>query len=664
MNKKSFLRYTALCLLSLYVSPVCKAQRSAAFQKLKSVPETYQLLPVGTVKPKGWLRQQIADNLAGFVGNLDRLVPALVVRDDIYGKDRLSRKVKSKDVGAISDGGEWEVQFLWWNSETQSNWWDGYIRSAILAGDKEHLARIEQYVQRILSTQDADGYLGIYDKELRYTFDKENGELWAKAALLRGLLAWYEYKKDPRVFSAIERAVQNVMDHYPINASRPFYSVNPYVGGLSHGLTFTDVLDNLYRLTGKVKYRDYALFLYKDFSIQKLNEDAQLAKLLDTTILFQSHGVHTYEHLRSLTAAYYASGNPGLKKALDNFLNRLPQYTTPSGAPVGDEWIGGRKADATHRGYEYCSLHELMHGYVDQLVRSGKGSFGDKAELLFFNAAQGARHPHHSAIAYLKSDNSFYMMGGLNGDTSNKKQTRFKYSPVHQDAAVCCVPNAGRIAPYYVQHMWMKDAHGLVAALLGPSEVTTTLKGQPVTITEDTYYPFRNSVTFKISVKQPTAFALRIRKPSWTKAVQLNHPYIVQGDYLVINKTWRNGDVVTLDLATDVAIKQDDKGDHYYTYGSLVFALPIASKETITRSHPLPGFHDYHYEPVSLEPRSFAPEARPEIVLNDANMDADIQNSIALKTELTNKVKGNKEEVTLIPIGATILRQVTFIPKP
>jgi len=50
--------------------------------------------------------------------------------------------------------------------------------------------RIENYVKRILATQDKDGYLGIYDKELRCKFNNENVELWAKTTLLRGLLAW------------------------------------------------------------------------------------------------------------------------------------------------------------------------------------------------------------------------------------------------------------------------------------------------------------------------------------------------------------------------------------------------------------------------------------------------------------------------------------------
>ena len=49
------------------------------------------------------------------------------------------------------------------------------------------------------------------------------------------------------------------------------------------------------------------------------------------------------------------------------------------------------------------------------------------------------------------------MLGTKNGEIEpNRKQTRYKYSPAHQDVAVCCNPNAGRISPYFVQNSWMK----------------------------------------------------------------------------------------------------------------------------------------------------------------------------------------------------------------
>ena len=308
INGCAFLIYA---LANFIFSQSTYAQQSIdkPYEKVTPISETFQALPFSSIKPKGWLKEEIEKDLNGFTGHLDSLVPALVIDDDIYDKDRLSKKIKSKDVGAKADAGDWQVQFLWWNSETQSNWGDGYIRSAILVNNKDHLARIKRYINKILATQDADGYLGIYDKELRYKFNNENGELWSKTTLLRGLLAWYEYTKDKRVLTAIERAVQNVMDNYPENKSHPFYSIQPNDGGLTHGLVFTDVLENLYRVTKNEKYRDYCLFLYRDFSTEVLNEDAQYNKLIDPDYKLKGHGVHTYEHLRAVAAAYYASGN-------------------------------------------------------------------------------------------------------------------------------------------------------------------------------------------------------------------------------------------------------------------------------------------------------------------------------------------------------------------
>ena len=269
-----------LLLPSLYVVAQTMYKPSD-LQKLQPLEAHFTPLRLGEVLPKGWLLAEVRKSLAGSIGHLDSLVPKLTAEDDIYGTNRLTRHVAAKDVGALSDGGAADIQFLWWNSETQSNWRDAYIRSAVLADDAAHLEQVRAYVAHILRTQDTEGYLGIYDSDMRYRFDKENGELWSKTTLLRGLLAWYEYLNDPAILTAIERAVQDVMTHYPLDASHPFASTNPDVGGTSHGLMFTDVLETLYTLTHKEQYRDYALFLYRDFSAQTLNEDAQYAKLSD-----------------------------------------------------------------------------------------------------------------------------------------------------------------------------------------------------------------------------------------------------------------------------------------------------------------------------------------------------------------------------------------------
>lgn len=648
MKKTSQLLVLSLAFtLSCTRNEVSKGPASP-FDKIAAIEETFKVLPINEIKPQGWLREQLRENVEGFTGNLDQLVPDLIIKDDIYGTDRLTKKVKSKDVGALGEAGDWQVQFLWWNSETQSNWRDGYIRTAILLNDTAHLERLEQYVNKILSTQDSDGYIGIYDEELRYKFNNENGELWAKSSLLRGLLAWYEYKQDRKLLDAIERAAKNVMENYPAGSSHPFQSKQPNVGGTSHGLTITDVFESLFRITGNSAYRDYCIFLYKDFSEQVLNEDAQYKKLVNDTLALSGHGVHTYEHLRSLAAAYYASGNPELKTAIDKFLDKINVETSASGGGVGDEWIGGKKADATSRGYEYCSLHELMHSYIELFVKSGEHIYADLAEKIFFNAAQGARHPEESCIAYLKSDNSYAMTGGLNGDASNEKQTRYKYSPVHQDAAVCCVPNAGRITPYYVTSMWMKNDHAIVASLLGPGEVTTNIGDQKITIVEETKYPFENSIQFKVTGEG--TFDLLIRKPSWVKNFTLSEAYQDQKGFIVIHKNWTGTQNVKVEFLPEVEVRRDINNEVYFTYGALVLAKPLQAVEEKSKAHPLPGFFDLKYKTTGA---LVVHEYCAEPVAKDAD-------KLVFQTEMINPATKQKEPVTLIPLGETILRQVTF----
>jgi hypothetical protein len=210
--------------------------------------------------------EQMQKDVNGFVGNLDQLVPDLI-NDPIYGSGRLQKNSRAKELGNLKEGdSEGNEQYMWWNSETQSNWWDGYIRNVLLLNDKEGLKKVDKHIQEVLQSQDEDGYIGIYDQELRYKFNSENGELWSKATMYRGLLAYYEFTKDVSVWNALVKAVDDVMTNYPIGTSSPYFSGNQFNGGVSHGLTFTDVLDKMYQITGDTKYTDYALFLFLDFS--------------------------------------------------------------------------------------------------------------------------------------------------------------------------------------------------------------------------------------------------------------------------------------------------------------------------------------------------------------------------------------------------------------
>ena len=615
---------------------------------MTSAQEKLQSLPFGSIKPTGWLKTQMEKDVKGFVGNLDLLVPDLI-NDPIYGSGRLHKNSQVKDLGNLKEGdAEGSDQYKWWNSETQSNWWDAYIRNVLLVDDKAGIEKVNDYVQRILATQDDDGYLGIYDKELRYNFNSENGELWSKATLYRGLLGYYEATGDEKVWQALVRAVENVMVNYPLNASSPFSSGDKFNGGVSHGLTFTDVLDKMYQITGDKKYTEYALFLYNDFSkTYQSEEDVQLKNILNPNYKLKSHGVHTYEHLRPLIVA--ANQNKDLQKALAIYLERIKNSTTPTGGPIGDEWIAERTADATHTGYEYCSIQELLDSYTVLLQKRGNASIGDDIETIFYNAAQGARNPNYSCIAYLKTDNSYEMLGTKNGEIEpDRKQTRYKYSPAHQDVAVCCNPNAGRISPYFIQSSWMKENENtLVATLLMPNILETEIKGSKITIENKTNYPNENTFHFKIQLDKPAVFILKIRKPNWVTSIVTNEKYRVADDYIIIERTFDKTDNINLEFKTEVRVIKDIKGEHYFTYGSLFYAKAISALQIKGKEY-AKGFEDLNYDPLDKTRLKFIKNHKA--TYNENNIKVD------LKNVTTDKIHTLK----LTPFGKTILRQVSF----
>ncbi|MGL4338459.1 MAG: beta-L-arabinofuranosidase domain-containing protein [Turicibacter sp.] len=638
----------------------------------------------GSIKPKGWLFDKMKKDLTqGYVGHLDELLPELLVEDDIYGRDRLTKKVKVKDVGNLKEESQDDcpieanlddellvvdnqAQYLWWNSETQSNWYDGFIRHALLVEDSTYLNKVNEYIKRILSTQDESGYLGIYDEDLRYQFTTENGELWAQSSLFRGLLAYYEATKDVVILEAIKSAVAITMKSYPIYHSQPFYAVDGFAG-LTHGLTFTDTLERLYQLTGDESYIEYAVWLFEDYNAHTMSEeDIKISNLMNPNYLFKGHGVHTYEHLRALTIAAYASDLPVYKEALDAYLTKLEKHLTPSGGPIGDEWVGGVTASASVNGYEYCSIHELLDSYSLLLLKSNEMRFADKLEWLYYNAGLGAMHPSEASIAYLKSDNSYAMEGDFHAPqphSVHQIQTRYKYSPVHQDAAVCCIPNAGRITPYFTRSMYFEYQEGIAVSLFGPSAFHTQINDVEVKITQDTNYPSSFDITFKVEVSQPVVFEFAIRKPEWATSVDID----VDGaevkevnDRILISKSWTDLELVSVRFNALVVKREDLIGDVFFSYGPLVYAKEIQGEAIEIKTYSLPGFRDIHVKRTEEIPSYVVKDDMLEASMVESMIKTEWMNAPHLIINLMNLKTLQTESVTLIPMANTVLRQVTF----
>ncbi len=620
------------------------------------IPPAFQALPTGSNLPKGWLLEMMESDLKhGIVGALDELYPGIKA-DDLY---RTARRGGMEDIPEMGDlkltGEPWEKSIMWWNAETIGNWWDGFVRHAYMTNNEEAKKQSQAIVENLLASQDEDGYIGIYKKNLRYQHEGSNGELWAQTTAFRMLLAYYEIMNEEKVLKAVEKAMAVTMKNYNENARNPFDLKNAF-GGVTHGLMMTDVCETLFRITEKEIYQNYAVYLYRAFSTFNINRafnDVRYPFLIKKDEPFTGHGVHTYEHLRTLLNAYYSTGYDELKTAYENAMHKLDDCILPSGAGHAMEWIAGLKAEPTQTATEYCTMLELRNFFGTAAQKTGDLKYADLAEKLTFNAMLGARNTEGTAISYGKPDNCFKMDGhSLDGE---EKEVRYKYSPTHSEPAVCCVPNYTRNLTYYLDQMWGKKEDGLAAILYGPSELNTVVNGVDIKIEQTTNYPYSDEIEFKINTSNPVEFTFYFRKPLWVKSMHLNieNTNFENGFYKIKNR-WNDGDIIKIQFENGVIPHELNNGEIYFQRGPLVYALNIPHRQKNIKGYTLEGFHDYH---------CFAENNNHENIILDKNalvfefVDGENQ---YLKGEIINRNTNEKEEVKLHPMGETVLRRVTF----
>jgi DUF1680 family protein len=119
----------------------------------------------------------------------------------------------------------------------------------------------------------------------------------------------------------------------------------------------------------------------------------------------------------------------------------------------------------------------------------------------------------------------------------------------------CCPPNVARTIAESASYAYARSERGLWVTLYGAGECRTRLKdGTPVTLTQETGYPWDGKVRLTVTVAEPKEFSLMLRIPSWSRGgvVAVNgepvHEPTKPGTFCEIRRSWAKGDVVELNL--------------------------------------------------------------------------------------------------------------------
>lgn len=624
----------------------------------EAIAPVFTWLTLGEVKPDGWIREQMVRDLNhGFAGHLDELCHE--ASSDIFVSHRNTGVLENITNAAKNN---------WWNGETEGNWRAGFIMLAYLTEDKTAMAKADDYVRHILTSQGEDGYLGVFEKDVRFS---KPGELWTQTCLMRGLLDYAELTGDKRVMEAVTRATDLSISVYK-SGNTPLSS-GAGGGGESHDLMISDVMERLYDLTGDTKYRDFTVALYQQLSVTARNADTNLHSLLNLDSGFEDHGANTYETMRVPLWLWMATGSAELGQASRNAFIKLARYTEPSGSAVSMESISHLSPDPMFTLYEYCATKEIQMTLESALQKTGVASLGDKIERIWLNAAQGSRLADGSGITYLTSENRFHCDGlmpdGMGWNAS------IKFSPTHTDVAVCCNPNASNVASLYVRGMWMRHAEGGLAAMLyGPCKVSTMVRDVRVKIDESTRYPFENTVKIAVEPEREAEFPLLFRDPDWSDGTRVEcagASIVREGSYWTVTKRWKAGDSVTLQFMPTVHEVAAVNGEVALQYGALLFVEPIEAHKQVLKKYDLPGFEDAYYLPApggyqpfalqsALRWKGFGFKPKFDSELADTRYPFD-HPVVRLQGKGIRQGDGTEIDVTLVPLGnAPTLRRVTF----
>jgi DUF1680 family protein len=535
-----------------------------------------------------------------------------------------------------------------------------------LAGLLEHQSRVNEIIGRLKQTQDADGYIGIYSPQSRYQHGhEENGELWGQGRALLALLSHYELTGDRSSLHAAKRAVDLTMNQYGPGRSYFHRAGDSEQIGMTHGLCYSDVVEWLYRITSDQRYRDFGIWLFQDFNQMRrpfYNDDMTVASLLDRNHHMKGHAVHTVEHLRALLFASFMNDDRQVELALSNALWKLEHYTLPSGAVVGDEGLHGLPLPES--GYEYCTQTELLYSLTSALEKIGAPTLGDWIESLAFNSVQGARFADGTGLAYLSLDTRISALNTRVDSYSHLhgNHGRFKYSPTHEDVACCCNPNAVRFLPHYISRMWMQlpDQRGFAATIYGPCILKTRIYNTEVTITEQTEYPFSNTIQFRVFLDRPLNFMLLLRKPAWAGSVHLEGVIAHEQDgWLVIEREWIGDNTFTITFVPHIEVFPYPNSEYAVRRGALQFVYPIEYQLHPIKNYAVKDFHDYEITPKDLE------QAYQPIILDEAKPEYGLK----FKSSASERTEQSWDQPCmwleagrhrLVPMGSTVLRRASF----
>jgi len=522
------------------------APRPALKNRAPLAANAFYPLPLGSIRPAGWLLRQLEIQAAGLSGNLEETWP---------------------DVGSNSgwlggSGESWErgPYFL-----------DGLVPLAYLLDDSRLKAKAQKYIDWTLENQAGTGMIG----------PKSNDDWWPRIVMLKALTQYHDVSGDPRVIPVLEKYFAYQIRELPQRPLRDWGKFRWQDEVLSvmwlynrNGDAALLELAALLRRQGFDWQGQYADFKYTQpitREFLKLDEGGGLRDLSLAT-----HGVNNGMAIKASPVWSVFSGSTEDRQALTRQLAALDQYHgLPNGMFSCDEHLAGR--DPSH-GSELCTVVETMFSLEQALAILGHAEWGDRLERVAFNALTGTFTDDMWAHQYNQEPNQVECsLHRKPWTTDGPESNLYGLEPNFG----CCTANYHQGWPKFAASLFMlSHDDGVAAVAYAPCEARTMVRGTPVTLTERTEYPFRGTVRISVNPGARTSFPIHLRIPGWAEGASITinsktGPAPQPNTFARIERAWSPGDVIELNFPLKPRASRWFNESVAISRGALVFSYGI-----------------------------------------------------------------------------------------
>jgi hypothetical protein len=523
----------------------------------KLINTPFRELPLGSVTPAGWLRDQLEIQAAGMTGQLGE---------------------HWEDVGSNSG----------WLGGTGESWergpyyLDGLLPLAYLLNDQNLIKQVQPWVEWTLASQRGDGQFG----------PTVNEDWWCRMIMIKVLMQYYEATSDERVLPFMSNYFKFQAANLPKNPLKTW-------GQARGGENILAVLW-LYERTGEEHLLELAELIH-----QQTLDWAEIFTHFpfwryQTKFDHRIHVVNVAMGIKEPAVYYLLSGDAVHKDAAWRGINSLmTHHGQVHGMFSGDEWLAG-----THpsQGVELCAVVEYMFSLANLVRICGSGRYGDILEKVAFNALPATISSDWLGHQYDQQVNQVMCTFAKRNWTMNRDDSNlFGLEPNFG----CCTANMHQGWPKFVARLWMatEDA-GLAAISYAPCRVQATVgHGAHVVMDVETNYPFREQIHFNIRLSEKASFPIKLRIPGWCKnpLIKINgkkENLTIHDGFAAIQREWKDGDQIELVLPMTVETEQRANYAVGIHRGPLVFALPIGeSWQRLKGADPFPDWEIYPTTP-------------------------------------------------------------------